>query len=66
MIAHREQMTQRWGWLLVKGVLDVLLAAFIVLALPGSAIWALGLIIPIDLVFGDSSLIAIALVARQK
>jgi uncharacterized membrane protein HdeD (DUF308 family) len=65
-LEHRRQLSQRWGWLVANGVLDLLLAAVIVWALPGSAIWALGLIVGIDLVFGGWSLIAVSLAARPK
>ena len=61
---HRRQLSQRWGWLVVNGVLDLLLAAIIFVALPGSAVWALGLLIGIDMLFGGSSLIAVAIKAR--
>jgi len=46
-------------------LIDLLLAALIVGALPGSAAWALGLIVGIDLLFGGWSLIAMALAARR-
>jgi uncharacterized membrane protein HdeD (DUF308 family) len=65
-LEHRQQLSQRWGWLVVNGVLDLLLAAIIIVALPGSAVWALGLLIGIDMLFGGSSLIAIAMKARPK
>jgi uncharacterized membrane protein HdeD (DUF308 family) len=61
---HRRQLSRRWGWLVVNGVLDLLLAAIIFVALPESAVWALGLLIGIDMLFGGSSLIAIAVKAR--
>jgi uncharacterized membrane protein HdeD (DUF308 family) len=64
-IEHRRQLSQRWGYLLVNGVLDLVLAAIILVALPASAVWALGLIVGIDLVFGGWSLIAMALAARS-
>jgi uncharacterized membrane protein HdeD (DUF308 family) len=64
-IEHRRQLSQRWIWLLINGVLDLVLAAIIVLALPLSAEWALGLIVGIDLVFGGWSLVAMAMAARS-
>ena len=51
---------------MVNGMLDLLLATIIIVALPGSAVWALGLLIGIDMLFGGSSLIAIAMKARAK
>lgn len=64
-IAHRRELTGRWEWLLINGLVDILLAAIILTGLPGSAAWALGLLLGIDLVFGGSSLIAVALAAKR-
>lgn len=64
-IAHRRELSGRWEWLMVNGVIDLVLAALIISGLPGSFAWALGLLVGIDLVFGGSSLIAMALAARQ-
>jgi uncharacterized membrane protein HdeD (DUF308 family) len=63
---HRRRLSQRWGWMLANGVLDLFLAGMIVWALPGSAVWALGLIVGIDLLFGGWSLIAMALAGRRS
>jgi uncharacterized membrane protein HdeD (DUF308 family) len=64
-IAHRRELSGRWEWLLLNGVIDLVLAAFILTGLPGSFTWALGLLLGIDLVFGGTSLIAMALAARK-
>lgn len=64
-IEHRRQMSQRWGWFVVNGVIDLVLAAIIIAGLPGSAAWMIGLIIGIDLLFGGISLISFALAARS-
>ena len=64
-IDHRRQLSRRWGFLLANGILDILLAGVIVLALPVSAAWALGLIVGVDLVFGGLSLVTMALAARS-
>jgi uncharacterized membrane protein HdeD (DUF308 family) len=60
-IAHRRELSRRWGWLLANGIIDILLAGVIVMALPSSALWALGLIVGIDMLFGGWSLIAMFL-----
>ena len=62
---HRTAMPGRWGWLLVNGLIDIVLAGIIVWILPAGALWALGLFIGIDFAFGGISLIAMALEARQ-
>lgn len=56
--------SQRWGWLVTNGVLDLVLAAIIITGLPGSGTWVLGLILGIDLVFGGGALIMLSLAAR--
>ncbi len=64
-IDHRRQLSGRWGWMLVSGVVDLILAAVIFAGLPGTAFWALGLLVGINLLFGGVALIAIALAARH-
>ncbi|HEV2552021.1 MAG TPA: hypothetical protein VGU20_32230 [Stellaceae bacterium] len=51
--------------MMVNGVVDLILAAIILSGLPGTLAWALGLIVGIDMLFGGSSLIAMALEARK-
>ncbi len=64
-IAHRRELTGRWEWLAVNGVIDLVLAAIIISGLPGTLAWALGLLVGIDLVFGGAALIVMALAARK-
>jgi uncharacterized membrane protein HdeD (DUF308 family) len=64
-IEHKRELSGRWGWLLVNGVIDLVLAVIIVAGLPVTAAWALGLIIGIDLIFGGFALVAISLDARK-
>jgi len=64
-IDHRNQLSGRWGWMLVSGIIDLILAAIIFAGLPGTAAWALGLLVGINMVFGGAALIGIALAARQ-
>jgi uncharacterized membrane protein HdeD (DUF308 family) len=64
-IEHRNQLTGRWGWMLVSGIIDLILAAIIFIGLPGTAFWALGLLVGINMVFGGAALIAMALAARH-
>ena len=50
---------------LVAGLMDILIAAIIIAGLPGSALWAVGLLVGINLLFGGASLIGMALAARK-
>jgi uncharacterized membrane protein HdeD (DUF308 family) len=65
-ISHRRSLSGRWEWMMANGIVDLILAAVVISGLPGSAVWTLGLIVGIDLVFGGSSLIAMALAARKS
>jgi uncharacterized membrane protein HdeD (DUF308 family) len=64
-IEHRNQLTGQWGWMLVSGVIDLILAVIIFLGLPGTAFWALGLLVGINMLFGGAALIAMAMAARH-
>ncbi len=64
-LEHRRELSGRWGLMLVSGVVDLLLAGIIFAGLPGTAAWAIGLLVGINLVFGGSALIAMALHARN-
>jgi uncharacterized membrane protein HdeD (DUF308 family) len=64
-IDHRNQLTGRWGWMLLSGIVDLILAAIIFAGLPGTAAWALGLLVGINMLFGGTALIGMALAARH-
>lgn len=64
-LEHKRELSGRWGAMLFSGVVDLLLAGIIFAGLPGTAAWAIGLLVGINLVFGGSALIAMALHARS-
>jgi uncharacterized membrane protein HdeD (DUF308 family) len=64
-LEHRRELSGRWSWMLFAGIVDILIAAMIVTGLPGSAEWAIGLLVGINLLFGGASLIGMALAARK-
>ena len=64
-LEHKGELSGRWGWMLVSGIVDLFLAARILTGLPGSAAWALGLLVGINMVFGGIALIMMALHARN-
>jgi len=65
-LEHRRELSQRWSWMLVAGLMDLLIAAVIIAGLPGSAVWAVGLLVGINLLFGGATLIGVALAARNS
>jgi len=64
-LEHRRELSERWSWMLFAGLLDILIAFMIIAGLPGSAEWAVGLLVGINLLFGGASLIGMALAARK-
>jgi uncharacterized membrane protein HdeD (DUF308 family) len=64
-LEHKRELSGRWGWMLASGVIDLILAAIIIAGLPGTAAWALGLLVGINMVFGGTALIGMALHARD-
>ena len=63
-LEHKLELSGRWGFMLASGIIDLIIAAIILFGLPGSAAWALGLLVGINLAFGGAALIAMALHAR--
>ena len=62
---HKRELSGQWGWMLFSGVVDLVLAVMIFAGLPSTAAWAVGLLVGINMVFGGSALIAMALHARK-
>jgi uncharacterized membrane protein HdeD (DUF308 family) len=63
---HRSALSGRWGWMLVSGIVDLFLAAVILAGLPGTAAWALGLIVGVNMLFGGASMIGMAWAAHAE
>ena len=54
-----------WGWVTFVGVLDIVLGALIVLGLPGTGFWVIGLFISLELLFAGMLFIVAALEMRR-
>jgi uncharacterized membrane protein HdeD (DUF308 family) len=63
---HKRELSGQWGWMLLSGIVDLVLAAIIFAGLPGTAAWALALLVGINMIFGGSALIAMALHAHKS
>ena len=62
---HKRELSGQWGWMLVSGIIDLGLAIMIFAGLPSTAAWAVGLLVGINMIFGGTALIAMALHARK-
>jgi uncharacterized membrane protein HdeD (DUF308 family) len=63
-LEHKRALSGRWGWMLASGIVDLILGCIILAGLPGAALWIVGLLVGVNMVFGGTSLIAMALHAR--
>jgi uncharacterized membrane protein HdeD (DUF308 family) len=64
-LEHQRGLSGRWSWMLVAGLMDIVISFFIIAGLPGSALWAIGLLVGINLLIGGTALIGMALAARN-
>jgi uncharacterized membrane protein HdeD (DUF308 family) len=64
-LEHRRELSGRWEWMLISGIVDLLLAGIIFAGFPGTAAWALGLLVGINMIFGGVALVGIAAHARS-
>jgi uncharacterized membrane protein HdeD (DUF308 family) len=62
---HRRESSSQWGWMLMSGIVDLVLSAMILAGLPSTAVWAIGLLVGINMMFGGAALIAMALHTRK-
>lgn len=54
-----------WGWMLTSGILSFILGVLIFVKWPSSAVWAIGLLVGIDLLFAGWAMIALSLTLRM-
>jgi len=64
-IRHREAFPDSWGWLLMSGLADLVLAAMLIWGWPSTAIWALGLIAGLNLITSGLAIVMVATAARN-
>jgi uncharacterized membrane protein HdeD (DUF308 family) len=64
-VANRDALPDSWGWMVMSGIADLLLAAIIISGWPGSASWALGLIVGVNLITSGVGVTSVALAGRS-
>jgi len=65
-LEHRRELSSRWSWLLISGLVDIAISFMVITGLPSSAEWAIGILVGINLLFGGATLIGMALAARKS
>ena len=63
--AFRVRPHEGWFWLLLSGLAALAVGVLIAIDFPGSAVWALGLLVGINLLFSGWSYIFLALAGRR-
>lgn len=64
-IAYRDYIGDSWGWILLSGIADLILAAIIVFGWPITAGWALGLLVGINLITTGLAIVMAALAGHS-
>jgi uncharacterized membrane protein HdeD (DUF308 family) len=62
---YRSAFPESWGWMVMSGIADLILASLIVYGWPGSAGWAIGLIVGINLITSGVATIVVASAAQR-
>jgi uncharacterized membrane protein HdeD (DUF308 family) len=61
---HWRELSGRWGWMLASGMVDLSLAAAILIGLPTTSTWVIGVVVAVNLLLGGIAMIGMALAAR--
>ena len=63
---YKSVIPRAWGWVLLSALVDIALGAIIVAGLPGSAVWVIGLLVGINLLFTGVALLVSAFYCRSE
>jgi uncharacterized membrane protein HdeD (DUF308 family) len=61
----RRALASSWVWMVLSGVVDIVLAVLIFAGWPGTAAWAIGLLVGINLIFAGIALTMTAMAADK-
>jgi uncharacterized membrane protein HdeD (DUF308 family) len=64
-IASRQVLAGTWVWMLLSGLADLVLAAIIIAGWPGTAVWALGLLVGVNLLTSGWAIVVAAFAGRR-
>jgi uncharacterized membrane protein HdeD (DUF308 family) len=62
---HKRDIPQAWYWILFSGLVDIVLAFLIIMGLPGTAFWAIGLLVGINLLMMGVAIVFSALSCKK-
>lgn len=64
-LGYRNEIPNAWLWMAFSGVIDIVLSLIIIMGMPGSAIWVLGLLVGINLLMAGVAMVMAALAVRK-
>ena len=64
-VRYRDEFSGSWGWMVMSGIADLILAWLIISGWPGTASWALGLIVGVNLFTSGLAITMAALAGRS-
>ena len=62
---HKREIPQAWLWVLFSGLVDIVLGFLIIMGLPATAFWAIGLLVGINLLMMGVALVVTALSCKK-
>lgn len=62
---YRDAFPDSWGWMLMSGIADLILAWLLISGWPGTAIWALGLLAGVNLMTSGLAITMAAIAGRS-
>ena len=63
--AFRIRPSSTWGWVLFSGLMSLFLSGLIMVGMPLTALWVVGLFVGIDLVFSGLAMLMVMLAVRK-
>ncbi len=66
LMAFQHRPEKGWGWLAVNGAATAILGVFLIAGLPGTAMWAIGLMLGLNFLMSGIALVALASAAEKQ
>lgn len=63
MIALQHRPANGWGWLAANGIVSMALAVLLIAGLPGTALWAIGVLLGVNFLSSGIAFLALAQIA---
>jgi uncharacterized membrane protein HdeD (DUF308 family) len=64
MLAFKLRPARGWGWVLMSGIVSLIVGGLIWAEFPSSALWAIGLLVGLNLMFSGLSFLSLAMAGR--